>query len=613
MLVRKTGFGILTALAALASGCGGSSAATLPPEPTFANSVSAERAFRRIEARFDAATPETRAALEHDVREFLTRFGSDGRARLVRVYLAWIQVDEGRPREGGALAHQIASGPPGVVRDLATVVEAAALRRQGRNTDALRLLLPLEGKIVDASDRGFYSAELIHALVESGRYDLAIGAMLDWADQTPQVDRESVISSIEGLIRATPPAALEAGLRALVSEEREDTSGERSGRAEARRWLRGAVRQTLVRTALTTRDSALARRLVETSVPGVDREQTREALAALAASSAVKPRILGRTLGVVLDVTDSESRPRSASVIAGMTRALGLPAAVDREDSIHLVTRDASEAGDLDRALAGLAGDGAVVLVAGVTDDTAVAASLFAERAHVPVITLRRPNVPERASFTFALGTNAEAEEEAIGTALRELRARAPARVGPGGASCDSVAPVAGGPRFPVPDWKRANVDALVLGGDSDCSRDAVAEAHGAGLSPNLVLGLDSAHDSELEGHKLALACGRFPFGAHELRADERAWVERWGSAPSWYEVLGHDAALLAVAALTSFPLENADDTSKVDELHRRARDSLSSAKADLWSTAASGFDGRAAIDRALVSVPLPDKKGDAR
>src|SRR5207237_48562 len=153
----------LAALAFGLGGCGGSSAATLPPEPAFANSAPAERAFHRIEARFAAAMPGARGDLEREVREFLSRFGADGRARLVRVYLAWIEVESGRAREGGALAHQVAAGPPGVVRDLAIVVEAAALRRDGKNAEALRLLLPLSGKIVDSNDRGLYSEELIHA------------------------------------------------------------------------------------------------------------------------------------------------------------------------------------------------------------------------------------------------------------------------------------------------------------------------------------------------------------------------------------------------------------------------------------------------------------------
>src|SRR5262249_22684509 len=155
----------------------------------------------------------------------------------------------------------------------------------------------------------------------------------------------------EGLIRAMPTPALESGFRTLDREEQDDTESASSGRAEARHWLLDAVRAHLVRIALSTRNSALARRLIEASSPGVDRDRTRDALATLAASSAVKPRVSGRTLGVVLDVTDVASRPRSAAAVAGMTRALGLPTAAEREDSVHLVTRDAAEGGDIEHAL----------------------------------------------------------------------------------------------------------------------------------------------------------------------------------------------------------------------------------------------------------------------
>lgn len=612
MFVRSKRLEALCALAVAA--CGGSSSATLPPEPTFANTVTAERAFRRIAARYEVALPESRGELERDVRAFLSRFPTDGRARLVRAYLARIEIEAGRTSEGEAIARDVAAGPPGVVRDLAIVVEAAALRRRGKYVEALRLLLPLEGKIVDGNDRGFFSAELIHALVAAGRHDLAIVAMLDWADQTPPLERENVVSAIEGLIRGIPTPALEAGLRALEKEEHEDTGSERSGRGEARLWLHDAARAHLVRVALSTRDSALARRLLESSLPGVDREQTREALSILAAASAVKPRVSGRTLGVVLDVTDAASRPRSAAVIAGMTRALGLPTSAEREDSVHLVTHDASEAGDVERALAGLAGDGAVILVAGVSDEATVAASVFAERTRIPVVTLRRPAVvPDRVSYTFALGTNAQSEEAAVSSAIAELHSRSPARVGPGGAPCDAVASSAGGPRFPVRDWKRANADVLVLLGDADCTRDAVLEAKGFGLSLPLVLGLESADTGDLPGRKVAIAAGRFPFAAHELRADERAWVERWGGAPSWYEVLGHDAALLVASALATFPLGHVEEASKVEELHRRARDGLAAAQADLWSTGAPGFNGHAALDRTLGAVAIVEKRGPAR
>jgi hypothetical protein len=435
--------------------------------------------------------------------------------------------------------------------------------------------------------------------------------MIDWADQTPQMDREAVVSSIEGLIRGMPTPALDAGFRMLEEEERNDAAEEKSGRAEARRWLHDAIRAHLVRVALSSRDSALARRLVETSRPGVDREQIRDALAALAASSAVKPRIAGRTIGVVLDVTDAVSRPRSAAAVAGMTRALGLPLAADREDSIRLATRDASEAGDVERALAALAGDGAVILVAGVSDEATVAASVFAEHAHLPVITLTRPSrAPDVASFTFALGTNAEGEESAVAAAISELHSRSTARVGPGAAPCDAEAPTAGGSRFPVLDWKRLGVDTLVLGGDQDCARDAISEAQSAGLSPALILGLESADAQNLPGRKMVVAGGRFPFAAHELRADERAWVERWGAAPSWFETLGRDAALLAAAALARLPIEHVEEGAKVEDLHRRAREGLARAEADLWSTASPGFKGHAAIERRLAAVPLPEKKG---
>ncbi|HEX7670979.1 MAG TPA: hypothetical protein VF395_15395 [Polyangiaceae bacterium] len=580
--------------------CGKSAGGPVVPVPSVSSSLPAQEAFRRIEARFSDLSPEARPSLENPLREFLEKYGTDDRARLARLYLAWIELDRKHLTEARGLALPVRKGPPGAAHDFADIVEAAARRREGRALAALELLEPLRGKIADPLERALYSEELVHALIAAPRLDDAIRAMLDWAEQAQPGDRDAVVASIEALLREMPKASLEAGLRTLEDEALADPSGKNATLTEARRWLSGAARTRLVRTALTKRDPELAKRLVESSASRFGHDESEDALEALASTSAVAPRVLGRAVGVVLDVVDETSRGRSADLIAGMTRALGFPAAAAREDAVRLVTRDASEQGDAQRALASLAGDGASILVAGVTDDAAIAASVFAERAQIPVMVLRRPvGIGAHTRFTFFLGVDAVSEEAAVAGALASASIRNPVRVGPGGTPCDAAPIAAGETRFPVKEWKRLPADALVLLGDEGCTRDAIAEASFVGLNPLLILGLESGA-ANLPNPRVVVTAGRFPLSGTTGSPEERAWVARFSAPPSWYETLGHDAAVLAAGALATFPLNRVDDPHTVARLHRDARDGLERAEGKLWSTTASGFHGGTAIPREL-------------
>lgn len=588
---------------AMAAGCGSGQAGPVP-EPSYAESRNAQDAFHAIEARWIDANPSERLKLDPSLRAFLAKFGHDDRARTVRCLLGWLEIERRRPEAARVLVAPVLSGPPGAARDFATLVHAAAIRRQGHLTEALRLLAPLRGKIVDPEQRGLFSEEFVRALIEARRFEDAISAMLDWAEQASPNEREGVVAAVEALVRDMPADALEAGLSRLY-QEAPGASPDPSTRAEALSWLTAAIRERLVRIALTNRDAELARRLIDSTPPRLGRDEVREVLAELAATSSTAARVEGRAVGFVLDVTDAASKQRSAEVVAGMTRALGLPITAEQPGSVRLLTRDCATPADMNRALAGLTGDGAAILVAGVTDETAVSASLFAERTRTPVIVLRHPpGNGKRGPFTFVLGADIPAEETAIASALEREGSRVPVRVGPGGVPCEAPDTNIQGSRFPVADWKRDHVDALVLAGGADCAREAALAAMTARLTPLLVLGLEAsdAHES-LPGTKLLVSAGRFPFAGHKLAKDEQAWVDQWGAAPSWYATLGRDAAVLSTRVLSALPTQAIQEERAVTELHRRARDGLARAHATLWSTAAQGFDGSQVIAREITLV----------
>ena len=546
-----------------------------------------------------------------ELRDFLTRFPVDDRARMVRLYFALLALDEGRLGTAHSLARQVQEGPPGAAKDFADVVEAAALLREGKLPSALALLEPLRGKIADPDQLAIYSEQFVRALVAAHAYEHAISAMVDWAELTPQVERDQVVTKIDGLVKDMPTPAVEAGLAALAEEDHQDAIGVRSTRGEARRWLMTTARGRLVRIALANRDPELARRLLDSGEARLGRDDSREALATLAATGLGSARVAGRSIGIVLDVSDEVARRRSAELVEGVTRALGLPANASDRNAVQLVTREANEETDVDRALHGLSGDGATILLAGVTDAAALAASAFAERSQVPVVVVSNPpNLSPNPRFTFVAGAAQRDESAAIDAALLAVHAQAVARVGDGGAACDGP-PATARTHFPVEEWKRARVDALVLAGDGGCARDAIAESSLFGLSPILVFGLESADAEEsVPGKKLMVSAGRFPFGVTPPSDEDREYVERWGAAPSWYEALGHDAATIAAASLADFPLDRVEEKGAVVGLHWRAQGRLLHTDVALWTTNARGFGGSNVLPRTFEVVGLDRPAG---
>jgi hypothetical protein len=168
------------------------------------------------------------------------------------------------------------------------------------------------------------------------------------------------------------------------------------------------------------------------------------------------------------------------------------------------------------------------------------------------------------------------------------------------------VAPAsAGAARFPVQIWKRDRIDALLLLGDASCARDAVSELAGAGVRPVLGFGLECAElltALPTQHARFAVGAGAFPMrdGAPE---GMKRWRERTGRAPTWASALGHDAAMLASAAVADFALERVDDARAVSELHRRAQQNLARVKAALWTSERSGFEGGRRLARTLSVV----------
>lgn len=529
--------------------------------------------------------------MEKDLEEFLARFGSDPRARWVQGYLAWSKVESGDLVQALQLSEALWAGTPGSVADFGTVIRGAVLARSGRAERAVELLAPLRRKIVEPELRSLFCEEIVLAAMAAKRYALAIELMVDWVEQAPDLGRGILRARIAKRLEEIPDSALEEGLVELRRKSQQ-ASDPRSLRPEARRWLQRQVSERLSARALAKGDTQLARRLLTESAREERRAHTQAALAELARKGRVAPRVVGRSLGVVLDISDTEARRRSTELASGIAKALGLPRALKEPGRVRLVTEPARGGGHtVVAALSALAGQGAGILVAGVTPLGATAAAAFAHNEQIPVVLLMPPAEPSTSPFVFVLGTDLDDFKNTVTNKLIASGLEPIAEVGGSLVPCRPESRV----RFPTSDWKRDGVRALLVTGDAACASDLASQVARTKLEVTIALGIDAAHVfSELATPgTIYAAAGRFP-----LTPDDQTLA----SERSWFAVLGRDAVALAKEAFGALPAKSADDPKTVRSLHVRAATELRNASVPLWSTDRTGFSGEQVMARELVA-----------
>ncbi|MCE7894475.1 MAG: hypothetical protein DYH12_33035 [Sorangiineae bacterium PRO1] len=591
--------------------CGGGSSGELMPQANVAESLGAQRDFRDIHRLWTSSRPADRARLEPAIVSFLDAHSRDRRARTARVYLAWLYVQRGRVAEARALVQEIRQGPGGTVRDFAAVAEAAILLREGKPDQALSVLTPLEGKIIDPDERFLFGEQRVVAALGARRPGLAVRAMRDWLAETAPEERDAVRGRIIELSAQIAAEPLFRSLTELLAEE--GSANVNPEKERARSFLVPLVAERLAKLCVQHEDGALARRLLDTGLPLFRRGELGQELVRIAASGSVLPRVAGRSLGLVLSIGSAEQRRRSAQVATGVSRALGLPASAADREAVQLVTSedDGSEHG-VAHALAELAGEGAAILIAGIDEASAVAAAKYSANTGIPVLLLAP--APARGGAEFVIAETPERESQALLEGATALSLDKRASVGRGGVPCDAAPSAAGQPRFPVLAWKKERVDGVLVTGDAVCAREVARETQESGRRVTLGLGLEAGEVfAELEPGqpRFALSAGAFPHRPGTAAPEsQKKLVVQSGHAPSWYTTLGHDAAVLARQALSELPLERADDARVVAELHRRAKERLAVAEGELWSSEHAGFAGKRVLPRTLGSVVWSRGKG---
>jgi hypothetical protein len=345
----------------------------------------------------------------------------------------------------------------------------------------------------------------------------------------------------------------------------------------------------LIRLAVEGRDARLARRLLDTH-PGLARSSELAAeLLALAASAGASSDRASSFVGLALEVGDPDAERRSASVARGLSEALS--ASLPGAGSLPIVVKasDAHRVGDV---LSELASEGALALVAGVSDASAEQAATWAVSGTAPVLLIRDTPELVLSELSFVLGTSDMDQLDAISKELERRKHSRWVRVGSGGFDCRATPERAGQSRFPVADWKRDSVEAVAVLGPRGCVLEVFAETREQRLTSLIAVGLEGAEVlGGFGGRRFALGAGGFPSlkAGADLPAD-------------FYEVLGHDAGALVRAAWAKLGGAGSANVAQRAELP----ETLANVSLPLQTTDATGFAGKRRLARRLTIRELP-------
>jgi hypothetical protein len=577
--------------------CGSSQHAGPEPEVALASSAEAQARFRALRQQWVSSPLDARVALERGLTDFVQHYPSDPQGRWVRLYLAWISVQRNELDDAERWLALADPGSAGSANDLSGVVRAALQLSKGEAEPAYRSLLALSGRLIDADDRLLCLDQLVLAALADRRYQAAVLHMLELSAQAARRHRERLWRTLEPRLASVPLRELEASLPKLTPDKIQNPSVQPAERRAAVDWMRRTLLDLLSRSAIDEQDVALAQRLVAS--PRAEADDEKSELLLLATRGTLEATVSGRTLGFALDLADPARSQRSIDVAAGIALTLDLSAPAKDSGMPVLSTRQI-EKGNMADTLARLAGDGASLLVAGLDAESARAAADFAAASGAPVLLLHEPAGQDALpASAFVLGAH-EAEANDVLFAALEQRFRGVVRVGTNGATCPSgdaevdalVARASTGGRRP-----RLQFDA-----DPSCARGVLMHFSDGERPLALGFGLDAlgvAWDAPPADEVWAVGAGRLPRfdGARDALATR--WFTNKGRAPTWYEGLGHDAALVAALALNPAPAEPVRDAGRVRAIYGEVAQRLAAERwPELWTSENDRFDAKQRLPR---------------
>jgi hypothetical protein len=565
-----------------------------PPVPALAESGSAQRAFRGLKERWLAVTlHEAQADLIQEFRAFLETYPDDDQTRLARVYLAWLLVNTGELVEARELIEVTRRGPPGAAADFAQVVEAALLVRYRQPHEALKLLRPIQGKLIEPVEAFYATQQLVQSAMAANLYAEALSHVVSWLLQTPPVRRAAVRAEVKALVARVPRRYLE---RAWETERPKADQDVSPVVAAERQWFYDVLVARLGEIAVAQGDRELARQvLTESPTLESDTEGPSELLR-LATGVSESAAVIERTVGLALNVTSAIGRRRSSQVAAGLAQSLDMYANASegaQSSATHLDVLTSDDTSGLDQGLGELAARGAPLLLTGMTEEAATIAARFAARERIPVVLFSPPKVTTNYAFVLGVG---DLEQLAL------AKTTVPNAAFVTELECEVAAESTNATGFPMAKWQTEGRAALFLLGDGACSKRAIGELRGSKFRPEVWFGLESAHlwpgETVVGFH--TLRAGRYPMAQGGL-PEVTQLARRLGHQPTWYEALGHDAARLVRYVFDGLPRVQLQDDEEVAQFHGRVLARLKEFKSnDLWSSTRAHFDDKMRLERTL-------------
>lgn len=571
-----------------------------PPAPALADSGSAQRAFRTLRERWHTAAPEEQTRLVAEFREFLATYPEDDQVRLARVYLAWLLVNTRALPEARELIEVTRRGPPGAAADFAQVVEAALLTAHKQPHEALKLLRPLQGKLIDPVEAFYATQQLVRSAMAANLYAEALSHVVDWSLQANPAQRPAVRAAAKQMVSHVPRRYLEKALET----ERPNPNESSVLHAAEQQWFYDTLTAQLGVIAVTQSDRELARRvLAESPALETDSEEP-STLLRLATGVSESAAVVERTVGFVINSRTAVGRRRSNQVVASLTQSLELlaaaadargdatPSGKNQPSKLDVVVTD--DASELEQGLAELAARGAPLLLTGMTEDDATAAARFAARERIPVVLFSPPRVIT--NYAFVIGVGDTAQERLAGDGIDPDAALVTEL------ECEVAAESTSATGFPMAKWASEGRKSMYLLGDAACSKRALQQVRTSKFHPDFWFGLESAHlwPGESVAGFHTLKAGYFPFAAGSL-AQATALATRLGHQPTWFETLGRDAAVLLEYVFDGLPRVQLQDDDEVASYHARVLQRLRGFDSrDLWSSSRARFDTNMHLERTL-------------
>ncbi|HTM46565.1 MAG TPA: hypothetical protein VL137_16520 [Polyangiaceae bacterium] len=576
-----------------AQGCASSSSDPNTPQAALATSFTAQQAVRQIENQWNAANRAGRLALEPNILRNFELYRTDPHAVTLLHYLVWLALERRNIDAAAQLLQSEKGTPPGTSADFARVLKAAVLLRRGHTKQALAELLTVHPILIVDDHRVICDQLLIEAAITSGQVDVATHYMLDILLTAPPAQQETVRQQISMWLDSASASTLEDIYTSLI---RTNTASGPSNRDTSRAvtFLVTLAKRRLLASALKEQDAALAKRILDNYVPEGDTDE----LARLAATDRLPARIVGRSVGVLLEIGNALQGQRSAQVAMGVSSGLDLLAAGQAENGVLLKTRTASaEAQGLELAFQQLTSDGAAVVIAGMTPTAAARAIDVAERSRVPTIILTQPDVlPTARSWSFILGESSASVSAVLDQWAKNHGLLPQISIAEGDARCLPDATSIGGFLFPIAEWKKSGFQSVLMLGSEECTEKLLGEMQRGDLSTTLLLGMDAAALYHGIPKAVTFSAGVFPLPVDKsgMQADR----------DSWYFALGHDAALLASVAVQDLDAVMTNQPQEVSLIHSNVLHTLQDTRIDgLWTSSGRGFNAEHKLERKLSAV----------